>query len=102
MTVEEVPLFYNWAIHTPFWYGRPYGEPIPTYEQFIKDWKKYSRYLFSKMNIRLCWLDVVAKNSRAIRAHKKAGFKATKSFVEDEIKCLRMELEKPAMNEQRD
>jgi RimJ/RimL family protein N-acetyltransferase len=41
MTVEEIPLFYQWAIHSPFWYGGPYGDKIPTYEEFTQDWKRY-------------------------------------------------------------
>jgi len=41
MTVGEIPTFYRWATQseaTPFWYddGR-----IPSYEEFIRDWKSY-------------------------------------------------------------
>jgi RimJ/RimL family protein N-acetyltransferase len=44
MTVDEAPLFYQWATQseaTPFWYGDLVSEPIPTYEQFMKDFKGY-------------------------------------------------------------
>ena len=41
MTVDEIPIFYQWVTHsdsTPFWYedGR-----VPTYEEFTQDWKRY-------------------------------------------------------------
>ena len=51
-----------------------------------------SKYLFLKMNIQKCWVDVIHKNPRAIRAYQKAGFKITKSFVDMGIECLRLEL----------
>jgi len=44
MREDEIPLFYKWATQsdgTPFWYGELYGDKIPTFEEFIKDWKKY-------------------------------------------------------------
>ena len=44
MTADEVPLFYRWATQseaTPFWYGDLVGEPIPTYQQFLRDFKPY-------------------------------------------------------------
>jgi len=156
MTVEEIPTFYEWATQseaTPFWYGELQGDEVPTYEEFLKDWKKYyfdgsepekgrsfvilvggraigqinyndidrednsveldiiiagdrdknkgsgsdalqilSRYLFHKMNIQKCWIDVITKNPRAIRAYEKAGFRKTKTFVDSGIECIRMEL----------
>jgi diamine N-acetyltransferase len=36
--------FYKWATQsnsTSFWYGKLYGDRIPTYEEFIRDWKRY-------------------------------------------------------------
>lgn len=155
MRLEEVPIFYKWAIRSPFWYGGPYGDPIPTYEEFIKDWKSYyfdgsqlekgrcfviivgnmpigevnyneinrkdnsveldiliakeeekgkgygpdalrtlAEYLFSEMNVQLCWIEHVIKNVRAIRASEKAGFKITNRFVHKGIECTHMELKK--------
>ena len=44
MTIDEIPIFYKWATQseaTPFWYGELYGDHIPTYEEFIQDWKEY-------------------------------------------------------------
>jgi len=44
MTVDEIPVFYKWATQseaTPFWYGELYGDHVPTYEEFIRDWKEY-------------------------------------------------------------
>ncbi len=44
MTVEEKPLFYEWATRsdaTPYWYGEIYGDRPPTREQFFHDWKPY-------------------------------------------------------------
>ena len=41
MTTEEIPVFYQWATQseaTPFWYE---DGIIPTYEAFIRDWKRY-------------------------------------------------------------
>jgi len=52
-----------------------------------------SRYLFQEMNIVKCWIEVIAKNPRAIRAYQKAGFKKTKKFVHTGIECVRMELQ---------
>ena len=44
MTVDEISVFYQWATQseaTPFWYGELYGDHVPTYEEFIRDWKGY-------------------------------------------------------------
>ena len=44
MTVDEIPTFYKWVTQSdgaPFWYGEPYGDPIPTYEKFLEEWKEY-------------------------------------------------------------
>jgi len=44
MTVDEISIFYQWATQseaTPFWYGELYGDHVPTYEEFIRDWKGY-------------------------------------------------------------
>ena len=41
MTVDEIPVFYKWATQSeaaPFWYEDGH---IPTYEEFIQDWKGY-------------------------------------------------------------
>ena len=156
MTVEEIPTFYEWATQseaTPFWYGELQGDRIPSYEDFLKDWKRYyfdgselergrsfvilinsraigqinyndinrednsveldiiiaddrdknkgygtdalqtlSRYLFQEMSIQKCWIEVIVKNPRAIRAYEKAGFRKIKTFVDMGIECIRMEL----------
>jgi len=156
MTVEEIPPFYQWAAQseaTFFWYGELQGDKVPTYEEFLKDWKRYyfdgsepekgrsfvilvgdraigqinyneikkgdnsveldiiiaedrdknkgygsdalqtlSRYLFQEMNVQKCWIEVITKNPRAIRAYQKAGFRKTKKFVNTGIECIRMEL----------
>ena len=156
MTVEEIPLFFEWATQSdgaPYWYGELQGDKIPTFKEFLKDWKKYyfdgrasekgrcfvilvddaaigqvnyneinradnsvgldiiiaddeyknkgygtdalqtlCRYLFNKMGIQTCWIDVVSKNPRALKAYQKAGFKITKTFVDTGIKCLHLEL----------
>jgi len=155
-TVEEIPIFYQWAAQseaTPFWYGELQGDKVPTYEEFLKDWRRYyfdgsepkkgrsfvilvgdraigqinyndikrgdnsveldiiiaedrdknkgygsdalqtlSRYLSHRMNIQKCWIEVITKNPRAIRAYEKAGFRKTKKFVNTGIECIRMEL----------
>jgi diamine N-acetyltransferase len=44
MTADWMPLFYRWATQSeaaPFWYGDLVGEPIPTYQEFIQDFKPY-------------------------------------------------------------
>ena len=44
MTADEIPLFYRWATRseaTLYWYGDLVGEPIPTYQQFIQDFKPH-------------------------------------------------------------
>jgi diamine N-acetyltransferase len=44
MTKDDLLIFYKWATQsdaTPFWYGNLYGDKIPTYEEFTKDWKHY-------------------------------------------------------------
>ncbi|MDP3014217.1 MAG: hypothetical protein Q8M92_08260 [Candidatus Subteraquimicrobiales bacterium] len=51
-------------------------------------------YLFSKMNVQLCWVETVIKNERALRAHEKTGFKITRKFVEDGVECAHLELAK--------
>lgn len=148
MTVEEITIFYKWATQsssTPFWYDELYGEQIPTYEEFIRDWKKHyfdgskpekgrsfvilvggraigqinyneinkkdnsveldiiiardadkgkgygtdalktlAKYLFQKMNVRVCWIEVITKNRRAMRTYEKVGFKITKTLVKME------------------
>jgi diamine N-acetyltransferase len=155
MTAEKIPIFYKWATQsdsTPFWYGELYGDSIPTYEEFTRDWKlhffdgsqpengrcfiisaesraigqiNYNRinrnnnsveldiiiaddrykgrgygsdalntlveYLFKSMNIRLCYIEVITKNTRAIKAYEKAGFKITITFVKNQVKWYRME-----------
>jgi len=126
MTVDQIPIFYKWATQseaTSLWYGKPYGDNIPSFEEFIQDWKRYyfdgsqpekgrcfmifvgnkpigevnynkinrennsveldiiiaedidknkgygsdalktlTKYLFQKMNINFCWIEVVTKN----------------------------------------
>jgi RimJ/RimL family protein N-acetyltransferase len=51
-----------------------------------------SKYLFLKMDIEKCWIDVVHTNPRAIRAYQKAGFNITKTFIDMGIECLHLEL----------
>lgn len=156
MTVEEIPLFFDWATQsdaTPYWYGELQGDQVPSFKEFCKDWKKFyfngsapekgrcfviliddtaigqinyneidrknnsveldiliaedkyknkgygtdalqtlSKYLFLAMDIQKCWIDVVDKNPRAIRAYQKAGFLITKTFVDMGIECLHLEL----------
>lgn len=151
MTVDQIPLFYRWATlseATPFWYGDLVGEPLPTYERFLKDFPNYyfdgsqpekgrsfvimvgrraigeinyneidrdnntvdidisiaddsdkirgygsdalkalARYLFQKMDIEVCRIETILKNTRAIRAYEKAGFKKKAT-----IEWLHMEL----------
>jgi diamine N-acetyltransferase len=165
ITVEQIPIFYKWATQseaTYFWYGKLYGNNIPTYEEFIQDWKRYyfegsqpekgrclmifvgkkaigevnynkinrknnsveldiiiaeeieknkgygsdalktlAKYLFQKMNIKFCWIEVITKNLRAIRAYEKAGFKITKTFVKNKRQWYRMELKRNKINYQR-
>jgi RimJ/RimL family protein N-acetyltransferase len=57
-----------------------------------------SKYLFLVMAIQKCWIDVVSKNPRAIRAYQKAGFNITKTFVDMEIECLHLELKSLDLN----
>ena len=54
--------------------------------------KALARYLFRKMNIEVCTLETVLKNTRAIRAYEKAGFKQKRQFQEKGIEWVRMEL----------
>ena len=56
--------------------------------------KVLARYLFSKMNIEVCILETILKNTRAIRAYEKAGFKQTESCQEHGIEWVRLELKK--------
>lgn len=143
-TVEDIPLFYTFATDspaTPFWYGDLYGDKVPTYDEFIADWKSYyfdgsapecgrsflilfagqpigqinyneidradhsveldiiiaaadntgkglgsdalrtlTQYLFQNMNVRVCYVNAIASNARAIRAYEKAGFKIESEF----------------------
>ena len=156
MTVEEIPLFFKWATQsdaTPYWYGELQGDKIPSYEEFLKDWKSHyfdgsapekgrcfmilvdneaigqvnynevdrgdnsveldiiiaddrhknkghgsdalrtlTRYLFREMDVQKCWIDVIQKNPRALKAYKKAGFKIIKTFIDMGIECYRLEL----------
>jgi len=44
MTVEEMPLFYEWATQsdgTAYWYGELVGDDIPTREKFFRGWKSH-------------------------------------------------------------
>lgn len=44
MTVEEMPLFYEWATQsdgTEYWYGELAGGSIPTREKFFQGWKRH-------------------------------------------------------------
>ena len=44
MTVKEIPLFFQWAAQseaTPYWYGELQGDEIPTYSEFLRDWKSH-------------------------------------------------------------
>jgi RimJ/RimL family protein N-acetyltransferase len=159
MTVDEVPLLYQWATQSeaaPFWYGEMVGEPVPTYEQFGREFPDYyfdssqpekgrsfailienrpigeinyneinrennsvdldiiiaedsdknkglgtdalmtlARYLFQEMNIELCWLETITRNPRAIRAYEKARFKKTRTYPQNGIEWVRMELSRP-------
>lgn len=156
MTVEEIPIFYKWATQsdaTPFWYGDLRSNEVPTYEQFVEDWRIYyfdgselekgrcfailvddeaigqinynainrednsveldiiiaqdtnkskgygsealqtlSNYLFQEMNVQKCWIEAISDNPRAIAAYEKAGFKITRTFVDNGIECKHMEL----------
>lgn len=56
--------------------------------------KTLTRYLFKEMDIQKCWIDVITRNPRAIKAYKKAGFKITKKFVDMERECFHLELTK--------
>ena len=51
-----------------------------------------TNYLFQNMKIQLCWIEATAKNTRAIRAYEKVGFRTTKTFVADGVECNHMEL----------
>ena len=57
-----------------------------------------SKYLIFVMDIEKCWIDVVYKNPRAIRAYQKAGFKITKTFIDTGIECLHLELKSLDLN----
>jgi len=54
--------------------------------------KTLTKYLFQNMNTHLCWIEPITRNTRAIRAYEKAGFKTTKTFVSDGTECNHMEL----------
>ena len=54
--------------------------------------KTLARYLFQNMNIKLCWIEPIARNTRAIRAYEKAGFRTTRKFVHQGTDCYHMEL----------
>jgi diamine N-acetyltransferase len=54
--------------------------------------KTLAKYLFQKMDVQLCYVDTAAKNHRAIRACEKAGFKRTKTFIEDGVEWQRLEI----------
>jgi RimJ/RimL family protein N-acetyltransferase len=54
--------------------------------------KTLAEYLFQEMNIQTCFLETVTQNPRAIRAYEKAGFNKTKTFIENGIEWVRMEL----------
>ena len=54
--------------------------------------KTLVNYLFQNMNIQLCWIEAVTKNTRAVRAYQKAGFKITKAFLSNGVECNHMEL----------
>jgi len=44
MTKVDIPTFFKWATESDasaFWYGALYGTKIPTYEEFLADWKSY-------------------------------------------------------------
>ena len=51
-----------------------------------------TRYLFREMDVQKCWIDVIQKNPRALKAYKKAGFKIIKTFIDMGIECYRLEL----------
>lgn len=53
-----------------------------------------SKYLFEKMSIQTCWIEVIERNPRAIKAYKKAGFQITHKFTDTGISCFHMELRK--------
>ena len=44
--------------------------------------KTLAKHLFQNMNIELCWIEPVARNTRAIRAYEKAGFIRTPATPE--------------------
>jgi RimJ/RimL family protein N-acetyltransferase len=54
--------------------------------------KALARYLFQNMNIELCWIEPIARNTRAVRAYEKAGFRTTRIFVHEGTECYHMEL----------
>ncbi len=44
ITIGEIPIFYKWATQSEgskFWYGEIYGDELPSFEEFVKDWKPY-------------------------------------------------------------
>lgn len=156
MTTAEIPIFYQWATQSdsaPFWYGELQGDRVPTYQEFLEEWKSYyfsgskpekgrclvilvegkaigqvnyneinrednsveldiiiaeeankgkgygpdalgalSEYLFCEMKIQTCWIEVIDKNPRAVRAYRKTGFEPTRTFVDSGIECIHMEL----------
>ena len=49
-------------------------------------------YLLDSMNIRLCWIEPVAGNTRAVKAYEKAGFRTTRKFTAGDVECYHMEL----------
>ena len=54
--------------------------------------KTLARYLFQNMNVELCWIEPIARNTRAIRAYEKAGFRKTRTFLHEGTECYHMEL----------
>ncbi len=43
-TVNDISTVYKWATQseaTPFLHGELYGDHIPTYQEFTRDWKRY-------------------------------------------------------------
>lgn len=156
ITPWERMLFYTWATtssSTKYWYGELYGHKIPTYEEFLSDWKDYyfdgtqpengrcyvievngkpigqvnynkinrktnsvevdiiiadeadkgrgygsdalktlSKFLFHRMSIKKCEIEVVTNNPVAIKAYQKAGFKIVNSYIRKGIEWNHMEL----------
>lgn len=60
-TENDPELFYHWATQsdaTPFWYGKLYGDIVPSKEKFFSNWKSYY-FDGSKPKLGRCFLILV-------------------------------------------